>query len=228
MNGKCVRLTKGDFSTQKIYHEDPVEQAKIFEDAGVQYLHVVDLDGAKAGKIINYSVLKKIAAVTKLITDFGGGIRTNEDIEIAFENGASQITGGSIALQKPGLFAEWLDRYGSEKIILGADCRNRKIATAGWQKESSADVVDFIEGYEKAGVKYVVCTDIDTDGMLSGPAISLYREIMDRVPVKLIASGGVSSLDDLFRLKKAGCDGAIIGKAIYEGRILLNELKSLC
>ncbi|MDO5523069.1 MAG: 1-(5-phosphoribosyl)-5-[(5-phosphoribosylamino)methylideneamino]imidazole-4-carboxamide isomerase [Bacteroidia bacterium] len=227
IDGKCVRLTKGDYSTQKIYNENPLEVAKEFEANGIRYLHLVDLDGAKSKHIVNHVILKEISTKTSLIVDFGGGIKTDEDIRIAFENGAAQITGGSIAAQQPETFLRWLATYGADKIILGADSHNRKIATHGWQQQSQLDVVDFIAGYEQKGVEYVVCTDISKDGMLQGTSNDLYAEILHRTNVKLIASGGVSSINDLMELKRIGCEGAIIGKAIYEGHIKLMELRSL-
>ena len=228
INGKCVRLTKGDYATQKIYNENPLEVARQFEANGFQHLHLVDLDGAKSKHIVNHKVLLNIAKNTSLKIDFGGGIKSNEDVKIAFENGASQITGGSIALLNPALFLEWLNIYGSEKIILGADANNRKIATQGWLESSEKNVVEFIAEYERKGIRYVVCTDIAKDGMLQGTSNDLYREILQKTKVKLIASGGVSSVDDLIKLKEIGCEGAIVGKAIYEGKITLNELKKLC
>lgn len=228
INGKCVRLTKGDYATQKIYHENPVEVAKEFESYGIKYLHLVDLDGAKAEHIVNHKILHDIATQTSLKIDFGGGIKNEESIQIAFENGASQITGGSIAVKNPSLFLEWLHRYGAEKIILGADAHNRKIATQGWQENSSVDVVDFIKEYEQQGVQYVICTDIAKDGMLQGASEILYKEIIQTTSIKLIASGGVSCMKDLIQLKAIGCEGAIIGKAIYEQKILLKELQTLC
>lgn len=227
INGKCVRLTKGDYSTEKIYREDPLDAAKEFEDAGIKYLHLVDLDGAKSSRIINYKTLYKIASQTSLKIDFGGGLKSDEDLKIAFENGASQITGGSIAVKNPKLFQSWLTTYGSDKIILGSDCKNRMIATQGWMVSSSLDVVDFIESYEKKGISYVVCTDISKDGMLEGTSNDLYKEILQKTSVKLIASGGVSSINDLYRLKEMGCEGAIVGKAIYEKKITINDLRIL-
>lgn len=227
INGKCVRLTKGDYSTEKIYREDPLDAAKEFEDAGIEYLHLVDLDGAKSSRIINYKTLYKIASQTSLKIDFGGGLKSDEDLKIAFENGASQISGGSIAVKNPKLFQSWLTTYGSDKIILGADCKNRMIATQGWMVSSSLDVVDFIESYEKKGISYVVCTDISKDGMLEGTSNNLYKEILQKTSVKLIASGGVSSINDLYRLKEMGCEGAIVGKAIYEKKITINDLRIL-
>lgn len=228
IDGKCVRLTKGDYTTQIIYNENPLEAAKAFEDNGIQYLHLVDLDGAKSKQIINHKVLNDISTKTSLKIDFGGGLKSDEDLKIAFENGASQITGGSIAVNNPVLFLEWLDEYGADKIILGADCYNRKISTQGWQKSSDVDVLDFIKNYESKNFKYVICTDISKDGMLQGPSTELYAEILEQTNVKLIASGGVSSVKDLEALKEIGCEGAIVGKAIYEGKIKLNKLSMLC
>jgi len=199
--GKCVRLTKGDYNTKKIYNENPLEVAKEFEDNGIQYLHLVDLDGAKSKHIVNHKILESIASKTNLKIDFGGGLKTNEDLRIAFESGASQITGGSIAANDPDIFLQWLKAYGSDKIILGADCKNRKIATNGWLEASELDVVDFIKDYESKGVQYVICTDI---------------------------ARGVSSMKDLELVKELGCEGAILGKAIYEGNISLKELRELC
>ncbi len=227
IDGKCVRLSKGDYDTKKIYNENPLEVAKEFEANGIRYLHLVDLDGAKSNHIVNYKVLGNISAKTSLKIDFGGGIKSDEDIRIAFENGASRVTGGSIAVKNSNLFLKWLDDYGAEKIILGADSHNRRIATHGWKQQSELDVVSFIADYEKKGVKYVICTDISKDGMLAGTSNELYTEILQKTNVKLIASGGVSSIDDLLAVKRIGCEGVIIGKAIYEGRIKLNELYSL-
>ncbi len=228
INGKAVRLTKGDYSTEKIYNENPLEVAKAFEANGIKYLHLVDLDGAKAQQIVNNKVLYDIATNTNLIIDFGGGLKSNEDVKIAFENGAKQITGGSIAVKNPVLFLEWIDMYGSEKIILGADCLERKIATHGWQQSSELDVIDFINGYKEKGIEHVICTDISKDGMLEGTSNDLYKEIISKTKVQLIASGGVSSMNDLHLLKELGCEGAIIGKAIYENNISLKDLSTLC
>ncbi len=224
IDGKCVRLTRGDYSTQKTYSENPLDIAKEFEDNGINYLHLVDLDGAKSKHIVNHKVLNEIASNTSLKIDFGGGIKTDNDARIAFENGASQITAGSIAVENPSLFEGWLKDYGATKIILGADSNNRKIATHGWQKESNIDVVNFIIDKTILGVKYVICTDISKDGMLEGASEELYKEILSKTDINLIASGGVSNMRDLHSLKKIGCEGAIIGKAIYEGRITLKEL----
>ena len=228
IDGKCVRLTKGDYNTKKVYNEDPLEVAKMFEDYGIKHLHLVDLDGAKSLHIVNYNILEKIAVKTNLKIDFGGGIKSDNDVRIAFESGANQITGGSIAVRNPQMFIKWLETYGNDKIILGADVKNRKISTNGWQKTDNIDIIDFIKDYESKGVKYVICTDISKDGMLQGPSTKLYSEILGNSNVNLIASGGVTSIDDLITLQKAGCEGAIIGKAIYEGKIDLKELKKLC
>jgi phosphoribosylformimino-5-aminoimidazole carboxamide ribotide isomerase len=228
LDGKCVRLTKGDYTTQKVYNTNPVEVAKEFEANGIRFLHLVDLDGAKSKHIVNYKVLEAIARETSLHIDFGGGIKSNEDVKIAFESGANQLTGGSIAVQEPALFLSWLEQYGSERILLGADANQRMIATHGWLATSGIDVVDFIRSFEQKGIQSVVCTDISKDGMLQGPSLDLYKEIMQETGVQLIASGGVSNIDDLQQLKELGCAGAIIGKAIYEGRITLNELSKLC
>ena len=230
IDGKCVRLIKGDYATQKTYSDNPLEMAKSFEDLGIQYLHLVDLDGAKAKQIINYKTLEQIASKTNLIVDFGGGIKSEADVQIAFNSGAKQITIGSIAAQNPELMLEWLQKYGSEKIILGADCKDRKIATNGWLESSDQDVIAFIQEYEKRGTVYNIVTDIEKDGMLAGPAFELYKEILESTPkVKLIASGGVTTIDDVLKLIELGCEGAIIGKAIYEGTINLNDLmKTLC
>ena len=227
IDGKCVRLSQGDYDTKKIYNENPLEVAKEFEDHGIEYLHLVDLDGAKSKQIINYKTLELITSTTNLKVDFGGGIKADDDIRIAFECGANQITGGSIAVQSPTLFQEWIAQYGSEKIILGADAKDRKIATHGWLETSKLDVIDFIQEYKAKGIDYVICTDIAKDGMLQGTSNELYAEILAAADVKLIASGGVASIDDLIKVKELGCEGAILGKAIYEGRIQLKDLKQL-
>lgn len=228
IEGKCVRLTKGDYTTKKIYNENPLEVAKQFEDNGIKYLHLVDLDGAKSKHIINYKVLEEIAVKTNLEIDFGGGLKSDDDIRIAFESGANQVTGGSIAIKNPNTFMGWLTKYGNNKIILGADCKNRKIATQGWLETSEIDVIDFIKEYEEIGVKNIICTDIAKDGMLQGASVDLYLEILRKSAVSLIASGGVSKIEDLIRLKEIGCEGAILGKAIYEKKISLKELQQLC
>lgn len=228
IDGKCVRLSKGDYNTKKVYNNNPLEVAKEFEANGIQYLHLVDLDGAKSKHIVNYRVLEDIVSNTSLKVDFGGGLKSNEDLKIAFEAGANQITGGSIAAKNPELFTQWLNQYGPDKIILGADCLNRKIATDGWLESSTLDVVDYIEKFESKGVKNVICTDIDKDGMLAGTSNELYAEIIKKTNVNLVASGGVSSIQDLLDLKEIGCSGAILGKAIYEGNINLKDLQKLC
>lgn len=228
IEGKCVRLSKGDYSTMKIYNENPLEVAKIFVDNGIKYLHLVDLDGAKSKHIVNHKILEQICSKTSLKVDFGGGLKSDDDLRIAFECGANQITGGSIAVKNPDIFKSWLKKYGNSKIILGADCDDKKIATTGWLETSDLDVISFIKQYELEGIEYVICTDISKDGMLQGTSNLLYKEIMNNTKIKLIASGGVSSIDDLKQLKALGCEGTIIGKAIYENRITLKQLKHLC
>ncbi len=226
IEGKCVRLTKGDYSTKKIYNESPLEVAKAFENSGIEYLHLVDLDGAKAKHIVNYKVLEQIASKTKLKIDFGGGLKSNEDLKIAFNSGASQITGGSIAVSNSETFEQWLSKYGSEKIILGADTNNGKIAINGWLDESNLEIIPFVNNYQTKGISYVICTDISKDGMLEGPSFELYKTILNTVEnIKLIASGGISKYDELPQLKALGCEGVIIGKAIYENRISLKQLE---
>lgn len=225
IGGKCVRLSQGDYSSKKEYHDDPVEMAKRFEGAGIQRLHLVDLDGAKAKKIVNGEVLQRISAGTNLKVDFGGGIQADEEIEKAFELGAKQVTGGSIAVKNASLFKSWIKTYGSEKIILGADAKNRKIAVGGWEETTSVDLIPFIKDYVALGISYVICTDVAKDGLLQGPSADLYKEILEEIPsVKLIASGGVSSVKDLEELEKIGVFGTIVGKAYYEGRVTLEEL----
>lgn len=228
INGKCVRLSKGDYSTQKIYNGSPLEVAKEFESFGISKLHLVDLDGARSNRIVNRKVLEQIAMNTSLSIDFGGGLKSDSDVRIAFESGANQITGGSVALRSPDLFIGWLERFGSEKIILGADCNHRKIATNGWLEESNTEVLEFIASYEKKGVRNVISTDISKDGMLSGPAFDLYEDILRKTNINLIASGGITTIEDVQKLKEIGCSGAIIGKAIYEGTISLKKLSELC
>lgn len=227
IDGKCVRLTKGNYDTKKVYNENPVEVAKAFEGAGIQYLHLVDLDGAKAKHIVNYKVLEQITSKTTLKIDFGGGLKSDEDLHIAFNSGAKQITGGSIAIKDPKVFEGWITKYGGTKIILGADAHNEKIAVNGWQEESEMNVIPFITSYEAKGVKYVICTDIAKDGMLEGPSFELYKRILNESKdIKLIASGGVTSIDDINQLEDLGCEGAIVGKAIYEGHIKLRDLET--
>jgi phosphoribosylformimino-5-aminoimidazole carboxamide ribotide isomerase len=226
--GKCVRLTKGDFSTQKVYDENPLEIARKIEDYGINYIHLVDLDGAKHEHIVNHKILENIARETSVKVDFGGGIRTNDDLRIAFDSGADQVTCGSIAVTSPALFLEWLVKYGSERIILGADCINRKVSINAWMKNSEIDIISFISDYQLKGLKYTICTDIEKDGMLQGSSADLYKEILKSVSVDLIASGGISSFDDIEELREIGCEGAIIGKAVYEGKLTLKELSRLC
>ncbi|WP_411812815.1 1-(5-phosphoribosyl)-5-[(5-phosphoribosylamino)methylideneamino]imidazole-4-carboxamide isomerase [Chryseobacterium scophthalmum] len=225
IDGKCVRLSKGDYGTKKIYNENPVEVAKEFESFGIKYLHLVDLDGAKSKHIVNQKVLENIARETSLQIDFGGGLKTLKDIEIAFNSGAKQITIGSIAVQDPEFCFGLIEKYGSGQIILGADCEDRKIKTSGWLEESNQDVIDFILGYQKKGIENVICTDISKDGMLEGASEDLYKEILDKTKIQLIASGGISCIEDVYKMKEIGCSGTIIGKAIYEGRISLKELE---
>ena len=228
IGGKCVRLTRGDFSTQKIYNEDPVEVAKEMEDNGIRYIHIVDLDGARNKMITNYRILDRIASLTNLEIDFGGGIRKDHDIDIAFTSGARQVTAGSIAVSNSGLVLRWLSKYGNQRIILGADSKNRKIAINGWQQETEEYVGQFIQQYASVGIKYAICTDVNRDGMLKGPATDLCKEILHSVKINLIASGGISSVRDIKEIEEAGCEGVIIGKALYEGKIKLSELKDLC
>ncbi len=230
IEGKCVRLTKGDYTTKKIYNENPIEVAKEFEDSGIAYLHVVDLDGAKASEIINFKVLEQIATKTNLKIDFGGGLKSDKDVEIAFNSGANQITGGSIAVKNPTIFESWISKYGAEKIILGADfypdTSGGKIATNGWQEESSLELIPFITDYQTKGIQYVICTDISKDGMLQGPSFEVYSELLNSVnSLQLIASGGISTYEEIPRLAENGCEGVIIGKAIYENKISLKQLE---
>lgn len=225
IEGKCVRLTQGDYSSKKVYNEDPVEVAKMFEAHGITRLHVVDLDGARAGRIINYRVLEKMATRTALHIDFGGGLKQEEDLEIAFESGAQMVTGGSIAVKNPDVFISWINKFGSEKIILGADAKDKKIAISGWEETTDRELIPFIEDYCNKGITKVICTDISKDGMLQGPSIELYQEIHGALPfLHLIASGGVSSIEDIERLEEAGIPSVIFGKAIYEGKIQLKDL----
>jgi phosphoribosylformimino-5-aminoimidazole carboxamide ribotide isomerase len=228
IGGKCVRLTRGDFNSKKIYNEDPLEVAKKFEASGITYLHLVDLDGAKNKKIENLYILEKIAQKTKLKIDFGGGIRTYEDLITILNAGARQVTLGSIAVSNPELFVSWLRKLGQEKLILGADFIDRKISASGWLEGTDKDIVSFISDYKSKGVKYTVCTDIKKDGMLQGPSIDLYREILCKVKINLIASGGVSSISDIEMLREAGCEGVIVGKAVYEGKITIKDLSNQC
>lgn len=227
IDGKCVRLTQGDYAQKKVYNEDPLEVAKAFADAGVTRLHLVDLDGAKAKHIVNYKVLERISTRTDLHIDFGGGLKQDEDLRIAFESGAAQITGGTVAVKNPERFLAWLERFGAERIILGADVKNEKIAVSGWQEESQEELLPFLERYLAAGVRYAICTDVSKDGLLQGSALALYSQIRERFPdLQLIASGGVTEMKEVEHLREMGCFGAIIGKAIYEGRIQLSDLIS--
>jgi phosphoribosylformimino-5-aminoimidazole carboxamide ribotide isomerase len=228
IEGKCVRLTQGDYSRKKVYNEHPLEVALAFEDAGLRRLHLVDLDGARAGAVRNWKVLEIIAGKTGLVVDFGGGIKTSADVDIVFNSGGALATVGSVAVKDAETFVAWLDTYGSERFLLGADVRNEKIAVSGWAETTDRWVYDFIREYAEKGVRQVFCTDVSKDGLLQGPSLDLYRNIIGKFPrLHLIASGGVSGIDDLRRLEEIGCGGVIIGKAIYEGRILLDELSKL-
>ncbi len=228
INGKCVRLTRGDYQTQKVYNEHPLEVAKQFEAAGIRYLHLVDLDGARASHIVNHKVLESIATHTSLAIDFGGGVKSDADIALAFNSGAAQVTAGSIAANQPETVLRWVQQYGPEKIILGADCHNGQIVKQGWQEHTGLNVITFIKEYEQNGIQYVICTDVAKDGMLQGPSEALYKQILETTNVQLIASGGITGIEDLEQMKAIGCNGAIIGKAIYEGNISLAQLSELC
>jgi phosphoribosylformimino-5-aminoimidazole carboxamide ribotide isomerase len=225
IEGKCVRLTQGDYNQKKIYNEHPLEVAKEFADAGLTRLHLVDLDGAKSGKIVNYKVLETLASKTNLHIDFGGGLKSDSDLKIAFECGAKQITGGTIAVKNRDIFLNWIETYGAEKIILGADVKDEKIAVSGWLETSNLWLKDFLQDFVNHGIKYCICTDISKDGLLKGASNELYEKTLDEFKdLKLIASGGVSNMDDLYKLEEIGCFGAIVGKAIYEGKVTLKEL----
>jgi len=225
IDGKCVRLTQGDYNQKTIYNENPVEVARSFESAGLNRLHLVDLDGAKAGKVTNWQVLENIAAATNLTIDFGGGIKTEEDVKIVLSSGARFATIGSIAVKNELLFTEWLEKYGPDQFLLGADVKNSFITVGGWLETTQLSVFDFIEKYQDKGVQNVFCTDVSKDGLLQGPSLPLYKEIIQKFPnLNFIASGGVSSLDDLHALREIGCTAAIVGKAIYEGKVTLEEL----
>ena len=252
IDGKCVRLSKGDYDTKKIYNENPLEVAKAFEAHGIEYLHLVDLDGAKSKHIVNHKILEQIASKTSLRIDFGGGLKTDDDLRIAFESGAKQVTGGSIAVKDKNTFVGWIEKYGADKIILGADAKNEKVAVSGWQEESTEELIPFIASYQEKGIQYVICTDIAKDGMLEGPSFDLYRKIINASvrtsrlgsaqarsrtdglstalevtpELKLIASGGISTFDELPKLAEIGCEGTIIGKAIYENRISMKQLEN--
>ena len=226
IDGKCVRLTQGDFAQKTSYHDNPVEVAKAFEDAGIRRLHLVDLDGARQKHIVNRKVLEDITRETRLHVDFGGGLQSDQDLDLAFASGAKQITGGSIAVNDPELFKTWIGKYGKESIILGADCKDGMIAVSGWQELTQISVFKLIEDYKIQGIKYVICTDVSKDGKLAGPSFQLYKEIRNKFPhIKLIASGGVTTMDDILKLQEIGVFGAIIGKAYYEGKIKLSDLK---
>jgi len=226
IEGKCVRLTHGDFSKKTIYNENPLEVAKAFEDAGTRRLHLVDLDGAKAGAVKNWKVLERIAGKTSLVIDFGGGLKNENDVQIVFDSGAALATVGSIAVKDEDLFTTWISLFGAERFLLGADVKNEKLTISGWTEQTDIWIYDFIEKYLGKGIRQVFCTDVARDGALEGPSTELYKNIVEKFPgLHFIASGGVSSADDLDRLEEAGCKGAIVGKAIYEGRIGLNELK---
>lgn len=226
IDGKCVRLSKGDYAQKKIYNESPLDVAIQFVDAGCNRLHLVDLDGAKANHIVNYKTLENIASHTNLIIDFGGGLKTSEDLHVAFESGAQMITGGSIAVKQPDIFESWLKSYTGEKIILGADVKAEKIATSGWLEESEEDIIPFVAHYIKKGVKKIISTDIECDGMLQGPSFSLYEKLLKEFPeLFLIASGGISKMDDVLKLQDINVPAVIVGKAIYEGKITMKELE---
>lgn len=225
IDGKCVRLTKGDYTTAKVYDDDPLEVAKMFEASGIRRLHTVDLDGARSKHVVNWKTIERIADHTSLVIDFGGGIKTNEDLDIAFSSGASMVTVGSVAVTQRELFMEWLDKYGPGKIILGADVKNGLVSINGWKEEGSDELMPFLHRYADAGVKNVLCTDISKDGMLQGTSLDLYRNINSLMPqLHLIASGGVSSIEDIAALDEAGIPAVVFGKAIYEGHIKMEDL----
>ncbi|MDO9154047.1 MAG: 1-(5-phosphoribosyl)-5-[(5-phosphoribosylamino)methylideneamino]imidazole-4-carboxamide isomerase [Paludibacter sp.] len=225
IDGKCVRLTQGDYSQKKIYNENPLEVARMFADAGLRRLHLVDLDGAKANHIVNHKVLGLITSKTNLIVDFGGGLKSDDDLRIAFECGAQMVTGGSIAVRNPELFISWIQKYGGEKIILGADVKDEKIAVGGWVETTDLEIISFVNNYMKQGISQVICTDISKDGMLQGTSNELYKKMRNKIPcIYLIASGGVSSISDIELLHEDKVQAVIIGKAIYENKIKLNEL----
>lgn len=227
IDAKCVRLSQGNYNQKTVYNENPLEVAKMFEDAGIKRLHLVDLDGAKAQHIVNHKVLETIASKTNLVIDFGGGLKSDEDLRIAFESGASMITGGSIAVKNRSTFESWIAQYGAEKIILGADAKNGKIAVSGWQEDSDEEIISFIKSYTEKGVSKVISTDIARDGMLTGPSIELYKEIMAEFPsLELIASGGIATMKDIYELNEMGVPGVITGKAIYENQISLKEIEA--
>lgn len=227
IDGKCVRLSQGDYGRKTVYNENPLEVAKMFEDSGIRRLHLVDLDGAKAHHIVNHKVLETIASKTNLVIDFGGGLKTDDDLRIAFECGATMITGGSIAVKSPDIFEGWIARFGAERIILGADVKDEKIAVTGWTEDTDQTLLPFLSGYKQKGITKVICTDISKDGMLLGPSTKLYQKVLQEFPdLYLVASGGVSCMRDLEELAQAGLPAVIFGKAIYEGRIALKDLSS--
>ena len=227
IDGKCVRLSQGDYEQKKVYNENPLEVAKMFESVGIKRLHLVDLDGAKAKHIVNYKVLERIATNTTLTIDFGGGLKSDDDLRIAFECGAKMVTGGSVAVKDRETFLSWIAKFGSDRIILGADVKDKKIAVGGWLETTNLDLFPCVEKYKEEGINKIICTDISKDGMLAGPSIELYKEILQKFPdLYLIASGGVSSMNDIEQLQEANVPAVITGKAIYEGKIKLNELSS--
>jgi phosphoribosylformimino-5-aminoimidazole carboxamide ribotide isomerase len=226
IEGKCVRLTHGDYAQKKVYNEHPLEVAREFEDAGIQRLHLVDLDGAKAGVVKNWKVLEALAGKTSLIIDFGGGIKSEKDVQIVFDSGAVLATVGSIAVKEENTFTNWLNQFGADKFFLGADVKKEKITVSGWTEQTEIWIYDFLQKYLDKGVKQIFCTDVSKDGALEGPSVDLYKSILDKFKgLHFVASGGVSSINDVYRLQEIGCSGVIIGKAIYEGRIKLSELK---
>jgi phosphoribosylformimino-5-aminoimidazole carboxamide ribotide isomerase len=228
IDGKCVRLTHGDFNQKKIYNENPLEVAKQFEDAGIRRLHLVDLDGAKAGIVKNWKVLESIAGKTSLVIDFGGGVKTEKDVRIVLDSGAAFVTVGSIAVKDEALFSSWLSAIGAEKFLLGADVKGEKITVSGWLEQTDIWIYDFIESYQAKGITRIFCTDVSKDGAMEGPSLVLYKNIVERFPtLHFIASGGVSNIDDVYALQEAGCSGVIIGKAIYEGKLSLKDLMKL-
>lgn len=228
IEGKCVRLTRGDYSQKKIYNEHPLEVARQFEDAGLQRLHLVDLDGAKEGKVKNWKVLESLAGKTSLVVDFGGGIKAEKDVQIVFDSGAAYATVGSMAVKEKDTFLQWIQKFGADKFLLGADVKKEKLTISGWTEQTEIWIYDFIEEYMQQGIGQLFCTDVAKDGALEGPSVELYKNIIEKFPsLHFIASGGVSSIDDVYALQDIGCNGVIIGKAIYEGRVQLTDLKKL-
>ncbi len=229
IDGKCVRLSQGDYNRQRTYSESPLDMAKTMEDAGIQYLHLVDLDGARLGKTVHWNILENIANNTNLQVDFGGGLKTSEDLRQAFESGARQVVIGSVSVQNPERVENWGKEFGFERIILAADVHGKKVATHGWMETSDLELATYISNFSSLGFRYFLCTDIARDGMLNGPAFELYEEIIRQSPkIKLLASGGIRNIGDLTKLREMGLDGAILGKAIYEGKISMNELAQIC